>query len=64
MTLDVAVMHAVGRTVMAGQTNFERERNSVQAIVAVKCNGKLKPTAFQNTRATYIARPEESQKLI
>ncbi len=63
LTSDVAVMHAIGGTVMPGQTDLESERNSVQTLVAVKRNGKWSLAAFQNTRATYIGRPEESQKL-
>jgi uncharacterized protein (TIGR02246 family) len=60
---DVAVMHAVGGTVMAGKIDLDPERNSVQTLVAVKRDGKWNLTAFQNTRATYVGRPEESQKL-
>ena len=60
---DVAVMHVVGGTVMAGQTDLDPERNSVQTLVAVKHNGKWRLAAFQNTRATYMGRQEESQKL-
>jgi uncharacterized protein (TIGR02246 family) len=63
LTPDVAVMHAVGGTLMAGQTDLESERNSVMTLVAVKRGGKWALAAFQNTRAAYIARPEESQKL-
>lgn len=63
LTSDVAVMHTVGGTVMAGQSDLEPERNSVQTLVAVKRNGKWSLAAFQNTRATYMGRPEESQKL-
>ncbi|HEX6281947.1 MAG TPA: SgcJ/EcaC family oxidoreductase [Nitrososphaera sp.] len=63
LTSDVAVMHAVGGTVMAGQTDLEPERNSVQTLVTIKRNGKWNIAAFQNTRATYTGRPEESQKL-
>ena len=63
LTSNVAVMHAVGGTVMAGQTDLDLERNSVQTLVAVKRNGKWSLAAFQNTRATYMGRPEESQKL-
>lgn len=60
---NVAVMHAVGGTVMAGQSDLDPERNSIQTLVAVKRNGKWRLAAFQNTRATYMGRPEESQKL-
>ena len=63
LTSDVAVVHAVGGTVMAEQTHLEPERNSVQTLVAVQRNGKWSLTAFQNTRATYIGRPEETHKL-
>jgi uncharacterized protein (TIGR02246 family) len=63
LTSNVAVMHAIGGTVMAGQTDLEPERNSVQTLVAVRRNGNWYLAAFQNTRATYIGRPEESQKL-
>ncbi|HJU35040.1 MAG TPA: SgcJ/EcaC family oxidoreductase [Nitrososphaera sp.] len=62
-TPDVAVMHTVGGTVMAGQTDLDPERNSIQTLVAVKRNGKWSLAAFQNTRAIYIGRTEESQKL-
>jgi uncharacterized protein (TIGR02246 family) len=34
LTPDVAVMHTVGGTIMAGQTDIEPERNSVQILVA------------------------------
>lgn len=63
LTPDVAVMHTVGGTVMAGQSDLEPERNSVQTLIAVKRNGKWSLAAFQNTRETYMGRPEESQKL-
>jgi len=63
LTSDVAVMHVVGGTVMARQIDLEPERNSVQTLVAVKRNGVWRFAAFQNTRATYMGRPEESQKL-
>jgi uncharacterized protein (TIGR02246 family) len=63
LTTDVAVMHAVGGTVMPGQTDLDSERNSVQTLVAVKRNGRWSLAAFQNTRATYMGKPEESHKL-
>jgi hypothetical protein len=56
-------MHTVGGTVMAGQTDLDPERNSIQTLVAVKRNRKWSLAAFQNTRATYFGRTEESQKL-
>lgn len=48
---------------MAEQSDLKPERNSVQTLVAVKRNEKWSLAAFQNTRATYMGRPEESQKL-
>ena len=36
LTPDVAVLHAVGGTIMAGQSDIEPERNSVQTLVALK----------------------------
>ncbi len=63
LAFDVAIMHAVGGTVMTGQADLEPERNSIQTLVAVKRDTKWHLAAFQNTRATYIGRPEESRKL-
>jgi uncharacterized protein (TIGR02246 family) len=63
VTQDVAVVTAVGGTVMAGQSDIEPERNSVHTLVAIKCGRNWRLTAFQNTRATFIGRPEESQAL-
>jgi uncharacterized protein (TIGR02246 family) len=63
VTVDIAIMIAVGGTVMAGQSDIEPERNSIHTIVAVKRNNNWYFTAFQNSRAQYIGRPEESQAL-
>jgi uncharacterized protein (TIGR02246 family) len=64
LTPDVAIMHAVGGTIMDGQTDIEPERNSVHTLVAMKGNdGKWRLAAFQNTRAQYIGRPDMSNKL-
>jgi uncharacterized protein (TIGR02246 family) len=64
LTSDVALMYAVSGTIMAGQTDIEPERNSVQTLVATKGNkGKWLLAAFQNTRAQYLGRPELSQAL-
>ena len=64
LTPDVAVMHTVGGTIMAGQTDIEPERNSVQTLVAEKGDkGGWRLAAFQNTRAQYLGRPEQSQAL-
>jgi uncharacterized protein (TIGR02246 family) len=61
---DVAIMYAVSGTIMSGQTDIEPERNSVQTLVAMKDSGrKWWLVAFQNTRAQYFGRPEQSQAL-
>jgi len=63
LTPDVAVMHAVGGTVMQGQSGIEPERNSIQTLVATKRDGDWHVAAFQNSRAQYIGRPELAQEL-
>jgi len=60
---DIAITIAVGGTVMAGQSDIEPERNSIHTLVAIKRDRKWQFTAFQNTRAQYIGRPENSQEL-
>jgi uncharacterized protein (TIGR02246 family) len=62
-TIDVAIMIAIGETVMAGQSDIEPERNSIHTIVAVKRDSNWCFTAFQNSRVQYIGRPEESRAL-
>ena len=57
--MNVAIMIAVGGTVMAGQSDIEPERNCIHTIVAVKCDSNWCFTAFQNSRVQYIGRPEE-----
>jgi uncharacterized protein (TIGR02246 family) len=63
VTMDVAIMIAVGGTVMAGQSDIEPERNSIHTIVAVKRDSNWYFSAFQNSRVQYIGRPEEFQAL-
>ncbi|MGH9950843.1 MAG: SgcJ/EcaC family oxidoreductase [Nitrososphaeraceae archaeon] len=64
LTHDVAIMHVIGGTIMAGQTDIEPERNSVQTLVATKdSKGKWRLAAFQNTRAQYLGRPEQAEAL-
>jgi uncharacterized protein (TIGR02246 family) len=64
LTPDVVIMHAVGGTIMDGQTDIEPERNSVHTLVAMKGNdGKWRLAAFQNTRAQYIGRRDMSNEL-
>jgi uncharacterized protein (TIGR02246 family) len=47
---DVAVMHAVGSTVMRGKTEPSPERDSIQTLVATRESGEWRIAAFQNTR--------------
>jgi uncharacterized protein (TIGR02246 family) len=63
VTIDIAIMIAVGGTVMAGKSDIEPERNSIHTIVAVKRDSNWYFTAFQNSRTQYVGRPEESQAL-
>ena len=53
---DVAVMHAVGGTVMRGKTEPSPERDSIQTLVATRRDGEWRLAAFQNTRVRHIGR--------
>lgn len=59
----IGIMHSVGGTVMAGQSDIDPERNSIQTSVVTKSNDKWSIAAFQNTRAQYIGRPDLCQAL-
>jgi uncharacterized protein (TIGR02246 family) len=47
---DVALLHAVGGTVMRGKTEPSPERDSIQTLVAARQGSKWRLAAFQNTR--------------
>jgi uncharacterized protein (TIGR02246 family) len=47
---DVALMHAVGGTVMRGKSKPVPERDSIQTLVATRQDGEWRLAAFQNTR--------------
>ena len=47
---DVAVMHAIGGTVMRGKAKPNPARDSIQTLVAVRSAGTWQLAAFQNTR--------------
>ena len=47
---DVAVMHAVGSTVMRGKDEPSPERDSIQTLLAIRQDGEWRLAAFQNTR--------------
>jgi len=51
---DVAVMHAVGGTVMRGKSRPSPERDSIQTLVATRESGEWRLAAFQNTRVRPI----------
>ena len=47
---DVALIHAVGSTIMRGKSEPSPERDSIQTLVATRQNGEWRLAAFQNTR--------------
>jgi uncharacterized protein (TIGR02246 family) len=47
---EIAVMHAVGGTVLRGKSQPAPERDSIQTLVAVQEAGEWRVAAFQNTR--------------
>ena len=47
---DVALMHAVGGTVMRGKSEPSPERDSIQTLVAIRQGEEWRLAAFQNTR--------------
>ncbi len=53
---DVALMHAVGSTVMRGKSEPSPERDSIQTLVATRQGDEWRLAAFQNTRVRPIGR--------
>ncbi len=53
---DVALMHALGGTVMRGKSRPSPERDSIQTLVATKRGGVWRLAAFQNTRVRPMGR--------
>jgi uncharacterized protein (TIGR02246 family) len=51
---DIALLHAVGGTVLRGKTTPARERASIQTMVAERRDGVWQIRAFQNTRVRPI----------
>jgi uncharacterized protein (TIGR02246 family) len=47
---DIALMHAVGSTIMRGKSEPSPERDSIQTLVAIRQNAQWRLAAFQNTR--------------
>jgi uncharacterized protein (TIGR02246 family) len=52
---DVAIVHALGGTVMRGKSEPTPERDSIQTLVAVRDAGGWSFVSFQNTRIRPIA---------
>jgi uncharacterized protein (TIGR02246 family) len=50
LSSDVALLHALGGTVMRGKTEPSPERDSIQTLVAIRQGGEWRLAAFQNTR--------------
>lgn len=47
---NVALMHAIGGTILRGKSKPHPSRASIQTLVAVQNHGEWKLAAFQNTR--------------
>ena len=57
---DVALIHAVGGTVMRGKSEPSPERDSIQTLVATRQDGVWRFSAFQNTRVRPMGRNASS----
>lgn len=55
LTPNIAVMHAIGSTIMRGKSKPDPARDSIQTFVAVREHGEWKLAAFQNTRLRPMA---------
>ena len=55
---DIALAHAIGGTVMAGESDLAPDRNSVQTLVAVRAAGGWRLASLHNSRAEFFGRPE------
>jgi hypothetical protein len=53
---DVALVHAVGGTVMRGKTKPSPERDSIQTLVATREGGEWRFAALHNARVRPIGR--------
>jgi uncharacterized protein (TIGR02246 family) len=50
LTADLAVVHAIGGTIMRGQTKPDPARDSIQTLIMIQREGSWQVLAFQNTR--------------
>lgn len=53
---DIALIHALGGTVMRGKSAPTADRDSIQTLVATRSGGEWRLEAFQNTRVRPIGR--------
>jgi uncharacterized protein (TIGR02246 family) len=53
---EIALMHAVGGTIMRKKSEASPERDSVQTLVAAKRDGEWRLVAFHNTRVRPMGR--------
>lgn len=58
LTPEIALAHAIGGTVMPGETDLAPDRNSVQSLVSVRRDGAWRLASLHNSRAEFVGRPE------
>lgn len=63
LTPEVALVHAIGSTIPAGETDLAPDRNSVQTLVAIKRDGEWRVVRLHNSRADFMGRPEPVQAM-
>lgn len=63
LTPEVALVHAVGGTVMRGRSQSSPERDSIQTLVATREDGEWRFAGFQNTRVRLMTRNARSTLL-
>lgn len=63
LSRDVALVHAVGGTVMPGKSTPAPERDSIQTLVATRRDGEWRLEAFQNTRVRPMGRSNRNTLL-
>ena len=56
LSSEIALVHALGGTVMRGKSAPTADRDSIQTLVAIKSGGQWRLDAFQNTRVRPIGR--------
>jgi hypothetical protein len=56
LNADVAVMHAIGGTLMRDKAKPDPTRDSIQTLVVVRSAGTWQLAAFQNTRLRPMSR--------